>query len=555
MTSILTNTAAMASLQTLRSIDAKMADAQRQVSSGLRVQDAGDNAAYWSISTTMRSDSVAISAVSDALGLGAAKVDVAYAGLDSTVSVLSEFRAKLVAAKEGGIDRNKIQAELEQFKDQLVSIASSASFNGVNWLSTNVPNNLMELSHLPESITSSFIRAADGSVRVGTTMIDIADISLFNVGGGGALQKDPRSIGDIGGFRNIDESLAKGIAGYQEFQFSGAFALAAGETISFQVAVDGTTTYTITIDANTINAALSKVDGTVSSASEYAEVIQYALGAAASVASVSSVGDRIRISTKENTGSPNSSISVSGVTFGPPPGTFGAGLENPPVYEVANDFPRREFPFTAPFTVHHGVEFYFDIQVDNSPVTRITVDRDTVDTALGTSDGKVASASDLAQVLDHALYGKGLNVGASGTTVVFTIDPAVYPDAGTRASLRISNVTDNIGAGADFDLVDVDITDPANDLDNYLAGLDAMLQRVISGASSLGAIKTRIDMQEDFAQTLIDTVEKGIGRLVDADMNEASTRIKALQTQQQLAIQSLHIANGNAEHILQLFRD
>ncbi|MNL59637.1 Flagellin [compost metagenome] len=61
-------------------------------------------------------------------------------------------------------------------------------------------------------------------------------------------------------------------------------------------------------------------------------------------------------------------------------------------------------------------------------------------------------------------------------------------------------------------------------------------------------------MQQDFAQTLMDGIDKGIGRLVDADMNEASTRLKALQTQEQLAIQSLQIANSNAGNILQLFR-
>ena len=80
MTSILTNTSAMSALQTLRVIGSGMAETQRQVSSGLRVQVAADNAAYWSISTTMRSDNMALSAVSDALGLGAAKIDVAYSG-------------------------------------------------------------------------------------------------------------------------------------------------------------------------------------------------------------------------------------------------------------------------------------------------------------------------------------------------------------------------------------------------------------------------------------------------------------------------------------------
>ena len=45
-----------------------------------------------------------------------------------------------------------------------------------------------------------------------------------------------------------------------------------------------------------------------------------------------------------------------------------------------------------------------------------------------------------------------------------------------------------------------------------------------------------------------------IGRLVDADMNEESTRLKALQTQQQLGVQALSIANSSAENIMSLFR-
>ena len=77
MTSILTNVAAMAALSTLRSIGSGMEETQARVSSGLRVGEASDNAAYWSIATTMRSDNMALSAVQDALGLGAAKVDTA----------------------------------------------------------------------------------------------------------------------------------------------------------------------------------------------------------------------------------------------------------------------------------------------------------------------------------------------------------------------------------------------------------------------------------------------------------------------------------------------
>ena len=62
MTSIMTNAAAMAALQTLRSIDNNLETTQRRVSSGYRVETAADNAGYWSIATTMRSDNAVICA-------------------------------------------------------------------------------------------------------------------------------------------------------------------------------------------------------------------------------------------------------------------------------------------------------------------------------------------------------------------------------------------------------------------------------------------------------------------------------------------------------------
>ena len=81
-----------------------------------------------------------------------------------------------------------------------------------------------------------------------------------------------------------------------------------------------------------------------------------------------------------------------------------------------------------------------------------------------------------------------------------------------------------------------------------------MLQGLTDSASNLGAINSRIKMQDDFVSTLMDVISKGIGRLVDADMNEESTKLKALQTQQQLGIQSLTIANTNSQNILSLFK-
>ncbi|MDP3318988.1 MAG: flagellin, partial [Bosea sp. (in: a-proteobacteria)] len=84
MTSLLTNTSAMTALQTLTQTNKNLAQSQNRIATGQRVSTASDNAAYWSIATTMRSDNMALSAVQDALGLGAAKIDTAYAAMESS---------------------------------------------------------------------------------------------------------------------------------------------------------------------------------------------------------------------------------------------------------------------------------------------------------------------------------------------------------------------------------------------------------------------------------------------------------------------------------------
>ena len=91
-------------------------------------------------------------------------------------------------------------------------------------------------------------------------------------------------------------------------------------------------------------------------------------------------------------------------------------------------------------------------------------------------------------------------------------------------------------------------------IDVMISHVDRQLEAVNSAAADMGSVAMRLDLQQEFVSKLSDSIEAGIGRLVDADMNEESTRLKALQTQQQLGIQSLSIANSSAEGILSLFR-
>ena len=85
MSSINTNVSAMTALQTLTETSKSLTEVQKRISTGFRVGEASDNAAYWSIATTMRSDNAALSTVQDALGLGAATVEVAYTAVNSAL--------------------------------------------------------------------------------------------------------------------------------------------------------------------------------------------------------------------------------------------------------------------------------------------------------------------------------------------------------------------------------------------------------------------------------------------------------------------------------------
>ena len=319
----MTNSAAMAALATLRSINSDMEMTQNRVSSGYRVETAADNAAYWSIATTMRSDNKAMSTVKDALGLGAAKVDVAYTGMNSAIDVVSEIKAKLVAAREPGVDKTKIDKELTELKNQLTSISESASFSGENWL-----NNTGAAALGTKEIVAGFNRDSAGLVSLTTLGVNASSTTLI-----------------------------------------------------------GTTT------------------------------------------------ESLGILTKD-------------------------------------------------------------------------IDADALDpNATGTARNYYL-------------------IDADGTATT----------AGSATAITLTSTT----------------TDAQ--VDDMIRAVDSMLTQMTDAASNLGAVNKRVSMQEEFVANLMDSITSGVGRLVDADMNEESTRLKALQTQQQLGIQSLSIANSNSENILQLFR-
>jgi len=307
MASINTNIAAMTALQALNQTNKQTLITQNRVSTGLRVGTAADNAAYWSIATTMRSDRMALSTVQDALGLGVATVDIAVGGLDSSIKIASEIKAKLVAARAPGLDRGKIQSEISQLQSSLQNAVDSASFSGENWLKVD------STGPTTKTLVASFSRDNTGAIQIGTIAVDIGPTGSMLVDSSG------------GGLGVLDQSRT---------------------------------------------------------------------------------------------------------------------------------------------------------------------------------------------------------VTSGGTYTVLNLD--------------ISALTD---APADL-----------QDIEDYISGVDAAISQMTDAATGLGAAKSRLTLQKDFVSALMDAIDTGIGQLVDADMNEESTRLQALQVRTQLGVQALSIANQSAQQILQLFQ-
>lgn len=139
---------------------------------------------------------------------------------------------------------------------------------------------------------------------------------------------------------------------------------------------------------------------------------------------------------------------------------------------------------------------------------------------------------------------------------------------GTQASLTVTMSLDRIGTAA---ATQNNMTVNAAGLETSVAGatrtaltatnsstvvgeLEAMLTATLTAASNFGSSASRIESQTAFVSKLQDSLEVGISALVDADMEETSAKLSALQTQQQLGVQALSIANQAPQSILSLFR-
>jgi flagellin len=573
MTSIHTNASAMEALASLRLLSARSTTEHAAVATGLRIGEAADGVSYWSIATGMRSDMKSLAAVQDALGLGAAKADVAYAAMDQVSGVLTEIQSRLIAAMEPGVDREAIQTEIRQLALQTRQAADAASFAGTNWLTTDIED-LWEapLEARSTSLLSSYARDAQGLLSLGTTIVDLKELSLFNADGGGILDADPRSPKSIGGVRWYDpvdgtaqrDNWERGSNPLRSFLFTAPLDFSTGGTLVFDVTVDADdparvgpphhpgATASVTIDRAEVEAALGG-SSLVADHRDMQQVLSRVLSGTGVYATLFSdwanpgqvVPDMFGIGTTRSSGLDGAHVGIDLVST-----TVGGwgGLSNVDVFGSRGHSIDLSF---SPFKVYKDVEIAFDFGFNGNRHAYV-MDRAFVDGVLGRDDGKVQTAAEMTALLEALVGQPGLVVdeGAGGVTLHTDATDRL---SGSRSHIGFYDIAVNIEPIPQYGVLDIDIVRNPDLVSIYRDAVTTMIDRVNHGAAALGALKTRIGLQRDFTETLIASLQRGVGTLVDADMEESSTRLQALDVQRQLAVQALGIANARPQAVLSLF--
>lgn len=171
MSSILTNNAATSALSALRSINTNLNDTQNRISSGLKVSSSKDNAAFYSISETLKSDSGIFNSINDNLTLTKNSVSTARLGAETVVDLVNQFSERVAFAQGGSAStRASVQSELDALSERISTTISQSTFNGADLVNSG------------SAVTVVTGITRDGSGAVSTTTIS------FNQQDLGAIQ-------------------------------------------------------------------------------------------------------------------------------------------------------------------------------------------------------------------------------------------------------------------------------------------------------------------------------------------------------------------------------
>jgi flagellin len=182
----------------------------------------------------------------------------------------------------------------------------------------------------------------------------------------------------------------------------------------------------------------------------------------------------------------------------------------------------------------------------------LTIGDQTVSYTVSANDAAATTTSD---VVALGLKTQIDNLGIAGLTVDYdsgSPGELEFTNGGT-VDLTVSGQFKNVGSGGLGAMDGIDVSTGLG-ASSALATIETLIGTAIDAGASFGSVEGRINTQANFTNSLADSLKSGVGAMVDANMEEASARLQALQVQQQLGVQALSIANRAPQSLLSLFR-
>ncbi|EKE43785.1 flagellin [Oceaniovalibus guishaninsula JLT2003] len=167
---------------------------------------------------------------------------------------------------------------------------------------------------------------------------------------------------------------------------------------------------------------------------------------------------------------------------------------------------------------------------------------------------EITSAINGSQLNGINLLKTDIGNGSATSTGTFTALASLDRANGGATTTANTITVDSVDFEAGIDVAGLTPITDQTTAATALGQIEALLDIAIEGTADLGAAAANISSQREFVSSLTDSLKTGIGSLVDTNMEEASARMQALQTQQQLGVQSLSIATQSQQSILSLFR-
>ena len=173
MISVKTNNSAIVALQNLNVTETNLTQAQKQISTGLAVSSAQDNASVWAIAQGQRANVSALGAVKSSLNRASSIADVAQAAGSSVSDLLNQIKSKIVAAMDSSLDassRTLLNNDFQSLLQEVAKTVSTAAFDGANMLDGSQAS---DLQFLANADGTSFVTLSSKDMSLGGSILTL----------------------------------------------------------------------------------------------------------------------------------------------------------------------------------------------------------------------------------------------------------------------------------------------------------------------------------------------------------------------------------------------